>query len=61
MYFFILSIFESDIVLSFSRGQYEFQLNGFFYLSAELMERLYSRVVLPFIFMSELLNQNIKH
>ena len=50
MYFFSLSIFESDIVLSFSSGQYEFQLNVFFYVSAELIERMYSRVVLPFTF-----------
>ena len=48
MYLFSLSIFESDIVLSFSSAQYVFQLNVFFYVSAELMERLYSRVVLLF-------------
>ena len=55
-------IFESDILLSFSvltvaenrnsSGQYVFQLNVFFYVSAvaELMESLYSRVVLLFTF-----------
>ena len=48
MYFFSLSIFESDIVLSFSSGHYVFQFNVFFCVSAELMERLYSRVVLLF-------------
>ena len=52
VYFFSLSIFESDILLSFSSGQYVFPLNVFFYVSAELMERLYSRVVL--LFMSQL-------
>ena len=62
MYFFSLSIFESAILLSFSvltvaenrnsSGQYVFQLNVFFYVSAvaELMERLYSWVVLLFTF-----------
>ena len=58
MYFFSLSIFESDIVLSFSvltvaenrnsSDQYVFKLIVFFYVSAELMERLYSRVVFTF-------------
>ena len=45
-----------------SSGQYVFQLNVFFYVSAvaELMERIYSRVVLSSLFRSELLNQNIK-
>ena len=62
MYFFSLSIFESDIRFSFSvltvaenrnsSGQYVFQLNVFLYVSAvaELMVRLYSRVVLLLTF-----------
>ena len=61
MYFFSLSIFESDIVLSFSSGQYVFQLNAFFFTyRLSLWKDCTAGSFYSSLFMSELLNQNIK-